>query len=391
MNQAEERGQGLWLMDKRFDLFFFHISGLLCLLFLIPYGFWGAAVILPIYNLYLVLFGLPHNYMTWSSILPKAVRSTINMRAVILPAIVCLLICLALPFVQGHAARDWILTLITLASLWHAYRQHHGICKIYDAVQSKRTGDRTIFEDRKASNIFFFLGIWLVVVWAFSHEEIKYLLSADDFYRLIYPRIPQGVYYAYVAVTICAGIWAAKRLIWDRWRRGAFIPWPQISLMTIALMTYLVPYAFVPLSAMPLAVAIATIYHNIQYFGFVWLFERNRVVALSQKGTELQYTQKVVLRGNWKTFAGLGLTYSLFMTVIYLASPMSFGLVLLYYIAFAHYIIDGIIWRRHNNAYVGEMVQNLVSGHRPHLTADLEDVDDSLAEGSLMGSPGIAT
>jgi hypothetical protein len=357
--KAQPNTPNLWLKSQRFDRCFFQVSGLICLLLLVPYYFFKEASVIPIYNLYLVLFGLPHNYLTWATILPKRTRSTIDLNAIMVPALICLIICLALPFVSGHPLKNWILTLITMASLWHAYRQHHGIAKVYDSIQVKRTGDSSLYSDRKSLDLFFLLASWLIVVWAFTHPEIKYLLSADDFYMLVYPQIPMLLFYCYIGLTISAGIYALKRNIYDRWKSGKFIPWPQITLMTIAIATYIVPYAFIPIEAMPLAVAIGTIYHNIQYFGFVWLFERERSQELAKISLSLEIPQKLALLGSWKGYFSLSLLYSFVMVAVYLISPKSFGLVLIYYIAFAHYIIDGYIWKRQNNSFLKKFTEAL--------------------------------
>ena len=349
----------LWMKSRWFDLVFFHLSGLVVLLLLVPYVIMGPKVVFPIYNFYLVFFGLPHNYLTWATLLPATSRKHFNMEPVVGAAIFCAVICALLPFVAGTNLSVWILSFISYVSLWHAYRQHHGICKVYDSVQARRTGDNTIFADRKAMNVFFGLAANAVRVWAFTHEKVRYLLSQDEGYDLLHPVIPMNVYYLYMGATAAAGVWAAKRAVYDRWRAGRFIPWPQISLVIIAVLTYIVPYFFIPLEAMPLAMAIGTIYHNVQYFGFVWMFERHRSEELASTGAPLQLPQRLAFDGNWRKYFAIALAYSFLVIAVYLATPRSVGLTFIYFIGLAHYIIDGYIWRRDHNKLLGPVVARL--------------------------------
>lgn len=342
-------GHNLWLKDKAFDVFFFQLSGLAVLLMLVPYLIAGPSAVFPVYNFYLIFFGLPHNYLTWATIFPPSSRKSFKIEPIYTSIIVCAVLCLMLPMTAGTEFNSWILSFISYYSLWHAYRQHHGICKVYDAIQAKRTGDTTIFEDRKALNLFFGFAVNAVVVWAFTRKEIRYLLSADEGFDFIHPQIPQNIYYLYLAFTAVVGVWALKRCVYDRVRLGKFIPWPQLILMVIAISTYIVPYFFIPLEAMPLAIAIATSYHNIQYFGFVWLFERYRAEELSKTDLPLQLPQRLALQGSWKSYFGLAFLYSAVVIVFYLVTPRYVGLTFIYFLAIAHYIVDGYIWRRDVN------------------------------------------
>ena len=62
--------KNLWLGNLKFDLTFFHLSGVLSLFLLFFYLWKGNEVIFPIYNFYLIFFGIPHNYLTWATLLP---------------------------------------------------------------------------------------------------------------------------------------------------------------------------------------------------------------------------------------------------------------------------------------------------------------------------------
>jgi hypothetical protein len=350
----------LWMHSKVFDVFYFQITGLLCLLVIIPYLIWKESSILPIYNVYLIFFGLPHNFLTWAHFMPANVRSSYNMPLIKRSAFICFVLCALIPFVRGGELETWILSLITYASLWHAYRQHHGICKIYDAIQMKRSGDKTLANDRSVMNVFFGLAIYAVLVWAFTKPEIHFLLSADEVYSLLYPRVPYSIFQAYVLVTILIGLWGLKLSLWDRYRKGLFLPWPQLGVMILALATYIVPYIFIPLEAMAVSVAIGTMFHNIQYFAFVWLMERYRAEELRSVQVELHRWQNFAAKGQWQRYFGLALLYSFVMIALYVALPHNTALALIYFVAFAHYIIDGHIWRHENNRWLSPTLKRLV-------------------------------
>lgn len=341
--------KALWIQSKPYDLGFFILSGLAALLLIVPYVVFREAAIWPIYSIYLVLFGLPHNYLTWATLLPGTSRHTFKMDAILSAAIVCVLICAMIPFTFGTSFGDWILSFIAYYSLWHAYRQHHGICKVYDSVQARRTGDTTIFADRKAMNLFFGLAANLILVWTFTHPHIEYLLSRESSHELIHPVVPWNFFLVYAAGTFVVGVYGLKRAVWDRYRQGKFIPWPQLGLMSVAILVYIVPYFFMGLDAIPIPVAIATIFHNVQYFGFVWAFERHRSKELETAQHVLGLPQRLALRNSWTTYGLLALVYSFSVIGIYFILPRAYGLAFIYFIGLAHYIIDGYVWRRDTN------------------------------------------
>lgn len=353
--------QSLWLDKRGFDLTFFHLSGLACLLLILPYFWKGEASVFPIYNFYLVFFGIPHNYLTWATLLPASSRKTFQMEPIYGAAFICLVIAAFIPLTEGTEMNHWVLSLISYLSLWHAYRQHHGICKVYDSIQAKRTGDPTIFKERRFMNLFFGLALNAVLVWAFTHPSIRYLLSADEAYNLIYPIVPWPVFQIYMATTGVFGILAFKQTVWDRWRADKFIPWPQISLMGIAILTYALPYFYLPLSAMPLAVAIGTIFHNIQYFGFVWLFEKHRAEELISINIPLPLHQRWVHQKAWIKYGTTSLIYSIAMVIFYSITPKHLGLTLIYFISVAHYVIDGYIWKRNSNILLTPVLNRIAT------------------------------
>lgn len=359
MSNCFDSKKSLWLSKIKFDLTFFHLSGILSLFLLLFYIWKGDAVIFPIYNFYLIFFGIPHNYLTWATLLPQQSRQNFNMKPIYAAAFVCLVIVILLPFTEGTNLNDWILSFISYVSLWHAYRQHHGICKIYDAIQAKRNGDYSVFEDRKLLNIFFPLVLYGVLIWVFTHENVQYFLSLEEKYNLIYPVVSKNIFYTYCILTGLLGFFAIKKVTYDRRKNGKFIPWPQLSLMTIAILTYVVPYFFIPVSAMPLAVAIGTIFHNVQYFGFVWLYEKHHSKELLEAKNHLSFHLSLVNKNSWIKYFSIAFLYSLLMILFYLVTPKQIGMTLIYFIALSHYVIDGYIWKKDINKNLSLVVNRI--------------------------------
>jgi hypothetical protein len=341
-----------WLASARFDLAFLILPGLYCLCLLVPYQWIGSAAVMPIYALYLVLFGLPHNYLTWATILPSASRKALPWKNILALIATSGIICVALFLSTRGRLGEQLLSAIAVLSIWHVYRQHHGIAKIYDAVQAKRERDPSIFADRELLSDFFGLASLGVVVWVFTHPNVHFLMSTDENYEFVHPLVSPGVFRFYLALTATTGVLGLKRAIYDRARKGLPLPWPQLALMMSALASFWGPYAFLPLDAMPLAMAIATIFHNLQYFAFVWLYERARSPDLAREDG-LALPQRLVSEGRWKAYFALALVFSAVVITAYGIIPRRFGTFVIYFIGVSHYLVDGAIWRARSNRHLG--------------------------------------
>src|SRR4051794_30782692 len=93
----------LWLGTARYDVGLFQISAILALVLILPYKFFGPSVVLPIYGAYMLIFGLPHNYLTWASTLPQSTRQGLNWELVIGSVVAAFAICALIPFSKGSS------------------------------------------------------------------------------------------------------------------------------------------------------------------------------------------------------------------------------------------------------------------------------------------------
>jgi hypothetical protein len=349
----------LWLRGRSYDLFFFQAAPLACLALLLPYFTFGSRVALPIYFAYVALFGLPHNYLTWASSAPGLSRGTLERRPIGWAFGVAGTVALALVLARSTELGAWIHSAIVFTATWHVYRQHHGICKVYDSVQATRSGDRSIFADRGPMNVFFALATLGVTLLLFVNPDISIKLGSEDAYHLIYPRISVGIFWSYLAAVALYGTFALKRAFWDRSRRGAFLPWPQLGLMATSLIIGFAATAWIPVRDFPLLIAILSIAHNIEYFGFVWLHDHQSALARAGLAQRLQPQERLASRGNWPAYFALALAFSLGLLGLYGRLPHGAGLFIIYTLTFAHYLADGVIWRHKRNRGLGPVIAGL--------------------------------
>lgn len=352
-----------WLRSAPYDLGFFVASGFATLLLVLAYPLFGPGCVAPIFGIHVAFFSLPHHFLTWSALAPARVRR-LNAQPLVLGLIaVSLAWCAAIPLTRGAAVNDWLLTALALLAIWHLYRQHHGICKVYDAVQARRFQDPSIFVDRTSSNVLLALGSFSMLVWLFTHERLEYRLSETDHYTIIHPVLPYVVFQVYVALMVVAALWTLERCVLARRRAGKHVPWPQLAIVATATLVSGLPFFVVPTSAIPLVIAIASLYHIVQYFGFVWLFERHRsaVLAEDRAAPALAWPQRSALEGRWRTYFGAAFAYSAALLVIYFLDPQRIGLVLIYVSNVAHYLVDGVIWSGRRNRSIGPSVAHIAS------------------------------
>lgn len=359
----------LWLASPRIEAWLFFASAPLASLFLVPYFVWGQAAVAPAYAAHILLFSLPHHLLTWMASAPEAVRRPLRMDLVALATAVGLGITALVPLTAGTPTSEWLLTGIFVLSVWHLYRQHFGVCKMYDFVQSKRSGDRTLAADRRSLDAFLGLGSFAIIVYVLTLPSLEFSASDVEHYRFAYPHVPPAVFWAYLAVTIGTGLWALWRCVFSRLRRGLPVPWPQLGIVTLTVAIHNLPFVLLPGEALPLVIAAASVFHNLQYFGFVWIFERARSKELAELGTTLGLPQQLALRGAWPTYFGIAFGYAFAVGGATLVLPRELGALLVYASSLTHYVVDGVIWRRGWNGTVATTLAALAGVAKPVASA----------------------
>jgi hypothetical protein len=270
-----------------------------------------------------------------------------------------------IPLAQGTELASWALSIYFYVSVWHVYRQDHGICKIYDLVQAQRFGDHGIARDRKWLNIFFAMASLIVIVHSFGEPILFHPLAWDrqEYFRFIHPYLSKNFFYVFVFTTLAIGIIAFKRAIWDRYRNHKIIPWPQLSLITISTLSYCIPFFVCRGTQVQLGFAylVHEFFHNVQYWGVVWLTEgvRSAELANSSGISALAFPQRFALKGNWKGYFGASFCYAAGLLFLYKFSPQYIGLTVVFLVSFAHFIVDGYLWRRDSNKLLSVVLGKL--------------------------------
>lgn len=349
----------LFFSRPRLELFAFAGAGLLVLGLLVPYLLWGEPALGPIFGAHVVLLSLPHHFLTIASMTPKGVQKGLRKDLVALALGAAILVSLASAGWADSGVGRFAGTAIGLLSVWHIYRQHLGICRVYDAVQSRRNADPTVFRDRRFADAFLGLGSFGMVVWLFTHKDLAWENGGGRLFVPLYPRIPDFAFKAYLVVVGILFVLAVAQSVVLRARRKRPVPWPQLAIIASAVVTNNALFLVVPPKATLLVVTAASSAHIVQYFVFVWLFERQRAAVLADAGERLPLSHALVHKGQYVRWAALALGYSLLLMGVFALRPKDVGVFTLTLSNVFHYLVDGVVWRRGYSPTVGPAVARL--------------------------------
>lgn len=350
-----------WLKSKRYDLALFQFSVFIGLISLIPYYRWGIQAAFLLYVAQSFLAGGPHVYLTMVTLASKEARQNLNMRAVTLTFFVSVILAAGVVLYRGESVSNILISLTFFLAAWHSYRQHYGLSKIYDYVLSRRYGDLTLSEDMKPMYWFYGLAMNFIIIYAFSIPHVPYIIARGWQIDLWYPHFPQSLIQAYVGLTLLVGLWALKKSIYDRYINRKFLPVPQLLMMATTLSVSLSLYFILPPDAYMLMWIIPTLGHNIQYFGFVWLFEKKRVEIVEAENRPIEGTLKLVRDSQWIRYFSISYIATFLVLILSFLGGFQNLSVFLTYIATAfHYIGDGVLWKKTLNRHVVPVSRSLV-------------------------------
>lgn len=345
-----------WLRSAPREALLFAGSGVISVALAVPlYLALGSAIVGPLFVVHVVLLSLPHHCLTWTAISPRSVRRAMRFDLVLAASAVAVVVTLGAVLGATSFLGRLTGTAIGLLSVWHIYRQHLGICRVYDAVQTKRTGDRTLLADRIPLDAFLALGSFAMVVWLFGEEHLAWGNGGPDDFEPVYVAVPRWLFAVYVLATLVAAAATVMRTIVARHRAGKLVPWPQIAIATTAVLANNALFVVTPPRDTLLVVTVASSFHIVQYFGFVWLFERNRTPDLPDPALP----QRLVLRGSALGFFGIALAYSAVLVGCAVLEPVVVGAFVITYSNVSHYLVDGVIWSGSWNPGVSPAVRRL--------------------------------
>jgi hypothetical protein len=359
--QHDNATANYWLRSKRYDLLLFHLSVFVGFIALIPYYIWGINAAFLLYVAQSIVAGGPHVYLTMVTLASSQSRRNINMTAVGLTLLLSIFLAALVVLYRGEQVSNILLSLIFFLAAWHSYRQHYGISKIYDYVIGHRYQDSTLSKDMKPLYLFYGLAMNFTVIYAFSIPKVPYIIARGWQIELWYPRVPIYFIYAYLVVMALIGIWAVKKSVYDRLRSGRVLPVPQFLLMGSTMFAALVLYFILPPEAYMLMWIIPTLGHNIQYFGFVWLFETKRVEIIDTEKGIVDGPLSLVKKSKWVSYFGISYVATLLVLAISFVLGFQAVSVFITYIATVfHYVGDGVLWKKTMNRHVVPVSRSLV-------------------------------
>ncbi|MEL6545436.1 MAG: hypothetical protein AAFQ82_12470 [Myxococcota bacterium] len=315
-----------WLVDRRFDTAFYLASVVAVVLAYLVFEvlcLWvdRDSAALWLYLVFAAVFDGPHVFQSFARThLDATERKRRPLIHLVLPPM--LLITGWALTVHGHM-RELILGLGALGS-FHIMRQNVGLLRAYGVVSSARR------QAQWATRAFF-------VVWLVS------LVAMYSRYELV--PLPPSWTHGVAGLTTVLGL--AFMVTWMVLIRSvdepSSVPGLVFFLMVTAATSFAHLLANVPMLAL---IVFATIYHDIQYLGWMHTFQRKRL--------------KLSKRWIWG-FAALSLLYGmLYASSEYLSVAQgtlfsglvatSFAMITAY-----HYIADGFIWRFRSQPELREM------------------------------------
>ena len=342
-------GSGYWMFSQQADLGWFAFSlAVPLVLYLVPYLALGSKAVWPLYMVYVAFFATPHLWMTWAVTLPETGRANYSKRSFIEPLAVTLTLVASVPLAARLGAWDWLFTAVTLIGVWHIFRQHTGLLKIYDAKYAQVHQDSSIFADMKPFHWLCMLAFNLPILYVWTMPPIHVVVGFQKF-QLWSPDWPRWVLGVGAIATLSLAIPTIRNLL-RRQREGKPFPAAHMALALTAGLSYLVAFAVVPPQDYLLTLAIFISYHDLQYIGFVWNFQQKRSRVEQGLGTRLDVLHRWALEGRFWPSIGVAFGFSAVVLGLIMVSPPTVALAMGVFHNVIHYWMDGFVWQRKHNA-----------------------------------------
>ena len=322
-----------WIISPRADVFFFIGTPFLCLLGLLPLRSFFDSHTIAFYAL--ALFATGHH-------LPGFMRAygdpdlfnTFKEKFIVAPLVVA-----AVVAYSQFASLHGLFFMVLVWEIWHLFMQHYGIMRIYDAKNK-------IFDPLNARLD------WLMSLCAFLAVV---LYSPEYLYRILdhnlkvgLPLLPVGligflkqvwlVFTLTVAAAYIGNI--GKRLV-----RREPVSYPKIAVMATTL--FIIYFAWIYIRDLTIGYAAFAVFHDIQYFAIVWIYN-NSLVKRGSTSTLLRKFFTVRSVPIIAAYVLLSFSYgSINALEGFLRSDTAITLVQIFVITstILHYYFDGFIWK----------------------------------------------
>lgn len=335
-----------WIINKKFDLFFFIGSALLgaayfFLLLLIPrHALLITAVVW-------VLFAQTHFGSTWFVYLDKKNRAYFKERAWKYYGIPAFIFAAVLAI--GYASQVLLVVLISIASLYHVTKQSAGILNLYRV----RNKEFELAVRKAETGAMFAWSLFFGGYGGLSLPDFRHIFGA------FLPLAKVGVWATFAAACVFSLV------ILNQYRKRAMNSLPKTLFLLNSVLLYS-PYLYaavilVDIYQMEIATLTALITHYMQYMGLVWLINRNKYQGQTEYAHQNPFLHTLTKKYAYIIAAILG--YALIMALFRWGVPVTvhntFLTRMLPNVVLAltaiHFYLDAFIWR-FRNPFIKETV-----------------------------------
>ncbi len=335
-----------WIISPVQDTLFFIFTPVLAFAILVPLRtLWDSPAIQFVI---LCFFALGHHFPTWLRAYGEPdLLNNYKEKFIIAPVVVLAVVGLA-QFYVLHG----LFLMVVIWEVWHLFMQHYGVMRIYDAKQ-KIFAKRDVHLD------------WLLTFFAFL-TVIFY--SAEYMHRIFDTYLKVGLTFFDPAVfailqplLLAITLVIAAAYVWNivqRLHRRQPVSWPKIASMASVL--FLAFFGFIYIGDLVIGYAAFAMYHDVQYFAIVWVYD-NQLVNKGQKRTTAFLRTLFASRALPLVALYMLVCFSygsINLLVGYLNSGLAIKIVEIFVISstLLHYYYDGVIWKvrqRETRAYLG--------------------------------------
>ncbi|MCS6822296.1 MAG: hypothetical protein NZ551_10550 [Microscillaceae bacterium] len=319
-----------WIVSPTYDLFFFIGS---CMFTLVFFGLYQIAhqfkfflhgdSILITYFIFTAIFDQPHIFQTFSrthldkdEFAKRKHTHTWGLLIFILTGFVAI--------VSGYESE--LIVFAAIFGSYHIIRQHYGFLRAYKGINHDT---QTI--DNWIDYGLFYTGMFACFFNDYTDIKGPIVIYKDlkSFFPSLPPQITELVWFIFIVFLVVFVIQQLWKLA-----NGKAINLPKILLLIATISTHYFIF-FATATPFLVAEALETVYHDIQYQGWIMHYQRRKY----------PHIRNVVAK-----WLGLALAYGLVVGVIEICGLMYRGWAMWLFVPFTmvviyHYYVDGLIWR----------------------------------------------
>ena len=334
-----------WIISPFGDLFFFIGTPLLCLVTMLPLRAVFDSQTIAFYAL--ALFATGHH-------LPGFMRAygdpdlfgAFKEKFIVAPVVVLFVTALA-QFNSLHG----LFLMVLVWEIWHLFMQHYGIMRIYDAKNK-------IFSKLNARLDWLLTLCAFATVVIYSPEYFHRILDHNHRVGLPFLSIESTLFLKDVLFYLVVGVLTAylANLVY-RAATGQQLSLPKIAVMATTI--FIIYYGWIHIKDLVIGYAAFAVFHDIQYFAIVWVYNNNLVKRQEQTTKVLRafFTTRTlpIIAAYILVCFAYG---SINMLEGFLKSEQTIKIIEIFVITstLLHYYFDGFIWKirdRKNQANLG--------------------------------------